>query len=99
MATFRIAEKAKQDLRSIWNYTYETWTAKQADTYLKELMNEFITIARDPQKGRNYEELDAGFFGVKRNKHVIFYRITETGEVEIIRVLLELMDISIRIKE
>lgn len=99
MATYRIAEKAKQDLRSIWNYTYDTWSEKQADKYLKELMNEFFTIASYPEKGKNYEEVGAGLFGVKRNRHIIFYRITETGEVEIIRVLHELMDVPNRIKE
>lgn len=99
MTAFRIAEKAKEDLRSIWNYTYDTWSEEQADQYLKELMNEFSTIVNYPERGRNYSEISSEIFGVKKNRHIIFYRILQTREVEIIRILHELMDLPRRMKE
>ncbi len=99
MANYRITRKAKLDLKAIWNYTYDYWSKKQADKYLKELMNEFNTIVDDPKKGRSYGEIDSMIFGFKKNKHIIFYRINETGEVEFIRVLHEVMDIPNRMLE
>ena len=99
MATYRITKKARLDLRAIWNYTYNTWSEKQADKYLKELMNEFPSIVEDPRRGRNYPEIDPMIYGLKKNKHIIFYRILETGEVEIIRILHEVMDIPGRLKD
>ncbi len=99
MTAIRIADKAKEDLRSIWNYTYDTWSEKQADKYVKELMNEFSTIVKYPLRGRNYHEISSEFFGIKKNKHIIFYRISQAGDVEIIRILHELMDLPNRIKE
>ena len=99
MTAIRIADKAKEDLRSIWNYTHDTWSEKQADKYLKELMNEFSTIVKYPQRGRNYHEISSEYFGIKKNKHIRFYRISQVGDVEIIRILHELMDLPNRMKE
>ena len=99
MANYRIREKAKEDLRAIWNYTFDTWSKKQADKYLRELMGEFSNIVADPGRGRNYGAVSPMILGFKKNKHIIFYRIVETGEVEFIRVLHEVMDIPSRLKE
>ena len=99
MAAYRITRKAKQDLKSIWNYTFETWSEKQADKYLKELMGEFMHIFENPTKGRKYTDIAHNIFGLKKNKHIIFYRILKTGEVEFIRILHEVMDIPGRMKE
>ncbi len=98
MTAIRIADRAREDLRNIWNYTYDTWSEEQADNYLKELMDEFSAIVKYPHRGRNYHEVIAEFFGIRKNKHIIFYRITPTGHVEIIRILHELMDLPNRTK-
>ena len=34
MADYTITNKAADDLRSIWNYTYDKWSEHQADLYL-----------------------------------------------------------------
>lgn len=99
MKSLRVSKKARQDLQSIWNYTFDTWSEKQADKYLKEFMDEFVGITKFPERGRSYDEVASNFFGLKKNKHIIFYRITVTGEVEIMRILHESMDLPGRLKE
>ncbi len=99
MANYRITRKAKRDLSTIWNYTYDTWSEKQADKYLRELMGEFKAIGENPRIGRNYNDIDPTIFGLKKNKHIIFYRTHLTGEVDVIRILHERMDIPGRMEE
>lgn len=38
MAKINFTKKAKIDLEEIWEYTYETWSEKQADRYYNELI-------------------------------------------------------------
>ena len=37
MAKINFTKKAKIDLEEIWEYTYETWSEKQADKYYLEI--------------------------------------------------------------
>lgn len=32
---FKISNEAENDLTKIWNYTFETWSIKQADRYIQ----------------------------------------------------------------
>ena len=45
MAKYFITKKAVEDLSSIWDYTFETWSEKQADEYYSSLIREFESIA------------------------------------------------------
>lgn len=62
-------------------------------------MDEFANILDAPKKGKHYLEIDPMIFGIKKHKHIIFYRITETDEVEFIRILHEVMDLPGRLGE
>ena len=33
MAKYSLTRKAVEDLSKIWNYTFDTWSENQADTY------------------------------------------------------------------
>ena len=44
MAKIRFSSKAVEDLTSIWNYTYRTWSERQADEYYNMLVG---TIGKD----------------------------------------------------
>ena len=39
MAKIRFSSKAVEDLTSIWNYTYRTWSERQADEYYNMLVS------------------------------------------------------------
>ena len=93
MAKYVITKKAVEDLSSIWNYTVEMWSERQADDYYEMLISSFSKIARYPNLfGIAYDEIYKGLKGFKANKHIIFYRVLPNFDVEIIRILHERMD-------
>ena len=58
------------------------------------LKNMCREVAESPSLlGRKYEEVADGLYGMKANRHIIFYRIVESAGVEIVRILHERMDL------
>lgn len=98
MAKYHISNKAVDDLSSIWEYTLVTWSESQADVYYQELIDTFNDIAKRPCfLDKEYVEIHTGLFCRKCNKHLVFYKLDDIGEVEIVRILHERMDITRRL--
>lgn len=96
MAKYALTNKAVQDLKQIWNYTYDNWSEKQVNKYLSQLLKHCSKISKSPQLGSSYERLYPNLRGSKINKHIIFYREMEKDEIEVERILHERMDLKIR---
>ncbi len=99
MPKYKLTRKAVEDLSNIWNYTFEVWTEKQADKYYNSLITACQEIAENLSLGKNYEGISNQLFGMKANKHIIFYRILEENYIEITRILHEKMDLKQRVEE
>lgn len=99
MAEFKLTNEAVEDLSKIWYYTFEVWSEKQADKYYESLISNCQEIADDPNLGKNYDGITQSLFGMKTNRHIIFYRTLSETYVEITRILHERMDLRKRIKE
>ncbi len=99
MAEYKLTNKAVEDLSKIWDYTFEVWSEKQADKYYDELISDCQEIAENPDLGKNYEGISKQLFGLKTNRHIIFYRTLEDEYVEITRVLHQRMDLKKRVTE
>lgn len=99
MPKYTLSNKAVDDLSSIWLYTYKTWSESQADKYYNLLTSSFIEILQNPQLGKHYAEIDPSIFGLSVGKHVIFYRVLKAGDIEVIRILHQRMDMKSRIDE
>lgn len=99
MAKYYLTNKAVDDLAIIWNYTYYNWSEQRADKYYGILITNCQEIANNPDSGQNYDGIAPTLFGIRANKHVIFYRKISTNEVEITRILHESMDLKRRILE
>ena len=98
MADYILSKKALSDLRSIWNYTVETWSEEQADIYYQNLVQSFELIAKRPDSaGHSYENVRSGYRGCHSGRHIIFYRILKDGKVRIARILHERMDFGRRL--
>jgi toxin ParE1/3/4 len=94
-----LAQKAIDDLSSIWEYTFVTWSEHQADTYYLALIEDFQKLADQSYLGRNYPEIDPNIFGYKSGEHLIFYRKMDQFNIEVIRILYARMDLKRRILE
>ena len=94
MANFKLTKKAVSDLNGIWNYTVVTWSEAQADKYYRELLDSCQEIADNPNSGKSYDDIIKSLYGLKVNKHIIFYRISASDEIEITRILHGRMDLK-----
>ena len=93
MAKFHLSNKATEDLNSIWLYTTETWSERQADIYYHDIVKACQSIANHPTYlDREYSEIMEGLYCHKCHRHLIFYILVDDG-IEIERILHEKMDI------
>jgi len=99
MAKYELTKKAVQDLNGIWEYTLENWSERQADKYYDMLLDICQDIADNPGLGKNYDGIRSDFFGLKVNRHLIFYRKRIDLPIEITRILHERMDLKNRLTE
>ena len=52
MAEYKLTNQAVEDLTKIWEYTFEIWSEKQADTYYDSLIINCQEIADNPKLGK-----------------------------------------------
>jgi toxin ParE1/3/4 len=98
--SYKISVQAAEDIENIWLYTFETWSAEQADRYINLIIDEIEYIATNPQSGRDYNHIRSNYRCSKVKSHLIFYRLIEMeGNIEIIRILHQQMDIENRLNE
>jgi len=90
-----LSTEAANDLENIWLYTFENWSIEQADRYLNLLLDEIEYLCTKPESGFDFGKIRKGYFRTKVKSHFIFYKIKrKQSELEIIRVLHEMMDIE-----
>jgi toxin ParE1/3/4 len=99
MAEFGLTNKAVEDLSTIWDYTFEVWSERQADKYYESLISNCQEIADNPLLGKNYDGITQNLLGMRTNRHIIFYRGLNENYVEITRILHERMDLKKRITD
>ena len=99
MAKYFLTKKAVEDLTAIWEYTFETWSERQADKYYAMLAASFEQILEHPEMGKKYPEVDAGLMGLRVGRHIVFYRVMPANNIEVIRILHQSMDLKSRIEE
>lgn len=97
MNKFKFRQEAIFDLNDIWNYTYFTWSANQAERYFAELEYTCEKIAINPSLGKSYEHIAKNLFAYKVKKHIIFYQ-RNLNSVEFIRILHVSMDFENQLK-
>lgn len=99
MANYELTNKAVEDLTGIWEYTIEKWSEQQADKYYNLLLDSCQDIGNNPELGKNYNGITKDLFGLKTNRHIIFYRKRINQPIEITRILHERMDLKNRLSE
>ena len=100
MAAVKIYQAANARLIEIWEYTEERWGAEQADRYIRELV---ITAQALPDRRRSWRPVRhrsvKEFFYVRHRHHYIFFRSLKQGNVGVVSILHESMDIPSRLRE
>ena len=96
---YNISEKAIEDLENIWIYTLHKWSIEQADIYYNLIINEIEFIAENYMTSKSMDHIKNGYRASTVKSHLIFYRKKQDGQVEVIRILHQRMDIETRINE
>ena len=99
MPKYLFSNKAVEDLSEIWNYTFDTWSEKQADQYYSMLLENCSKIAENPIIGKNYDGITEKLLGFRAGRHIIFYSEVKENGIEIFRILHEQMDLKNRIDD
>jgi toxin ParE1/3/4 len=97
MAKYHLTNLAIEDLSYIWEYTFDTWSEKQADKYYTMLLLSCNEIAKKPKIGKQYDSVSKGILGFKSEEHIIFYSIITKNEIEVIRIVHGRMDLKNKI--
>ena len=95
MAKYDITKEATEDLYRIWEYTVNTWSEQQADTYYALLESGMNEAAEAPERiGKPYDDIYPGLRAYHVRRHMLFYILQENGRVLIVRILHEKMDFA-----
>ena len=89
---FILTAKAKSDLRDIGRFTQNRWNRDQRNRYLKQFDDTFHLLAKQPKSGKECDEIRPYYRMFPQGSHIIFYKNSESGTVEIIRILHKHMD-------
>jgi toxin ParE1/3/4 len=96
MAEYFLSNKAIEGLKGIWEYTFSTWSEKQADKYYYMLLDACQELAVGRLKGKAYTAIDNETKGIRIGRHIIFYRSIKPSGIEVARILHEQMDLKSR---
>ena len=95
MAKIRFSSKAVEDLTSIWNYTYRTWSERQADEYYNMLVSSCKKVISSTFRlAKSYGDIAENLYGFRAGHHLIFYTPLPDGDILIVRILHERMDVK-----
>ncbi len=96
----KIFPAAEKRLIEIWDYTLNAWGEDQADKYLRRLVLAIHSLPSQKSLWRRFAQKGlSGIFFVRHEHHFIFFRELSTGEIGVITVLHEKMNIPARIRE
>ena len=96
---YRISAKALEDLEDIWLYSYRKWSKEQADKYHRLIFEEIESIVINYDLCRSVDYIRIGYKVTKVKSHLIYFKKSNDGVIEIIRILHQKMDIENRINE
>ncbi|WP_305782049.1 type II toxin-antitoxin system RelE/ParE family toxin [Candidatus Thiodiazotropha endoloripes] len=97
--TFKLKARAKDDLKAIAVFTQKRWGRNQRNKYLHQFDDSFHQLADNPNLGSACDYIRPGYRKFPVISHVIYYRISGTECVEIIRILHKHMDVSSKLFE
>jgi toxin ParE1/3/4 len=99
MAVYIISEKALDDLNTIWIYTAENWSVAQANRYYNLIIDEIEFVAENFETTKDFGSIRKDYRYSKVKSHMIFCKLLENKEMEVVRILHEKMDIKNRITD
>ena len=99
MTGYILSPAARADLDSIWDYTTETWSLDQAERYVLDIRVACEALASGQRQGRSADDIRVGYRKLAVGAHFLFYRMTDEGLIDVIRILHQRMDVPAHFKD
>lgn len=94
MRPYLLTTAARKDLINIGRFTTEKWGKRQRDKYLKQFDDAFKLLSRQPEIGRDADDIKPGYKKFSQGSHIIFYRAGTESHIVVIRILHNSMDVE-----
>jgi toxin ParE1/3/4 len=94
MRSFLLTTAARKDVIEIGRFTTGAWGKRQRDKYLKQLDEAFKLLARQPEIGKDANDIKPGYRKYSQGSHIIFYRAGTDSKIVVIRILHNSMDVE-----
>lgn len=92
MTGFVLSPAARRDLDGIWSYTVKRWGVDQAERYIRMIQTACNELAQGHRMTRSAEDIRPGYHRADVGSHVLFFRLLDTGVIDIVRILHQRMD-------
>lgn len=106
MAAYRFYPRADAAQDKIWRDTSDTWGEAQADTYirglhahLQRLCDNRLIWRRLPQKLAVPSDIKRKAYFSRYERHFVFFRELGNGDVGVMSILHERMDLPVRLRD
>ena len=97
MTGYRLSRSAQADLAEIWDYSARHWGDDRADRYILAIQDACDALADGRRQGRAIDTIRPGYRKLPIASHVLFFRRTAGGIIEVIRILHQRMDVTLHI--
>lgn len=98
MAGYLLSPAAQADLSEIWDYTAENWGTEQANRYILAVRDACASLADGRRRGRAIDDIRPGYRKLAVLSHFLFYRVADTGLIDVVRILHQRMDVAARLQ-
>ena len=93
MTGYILSPAARADVDQIWAYTAERWGEEQAERYVLAMRDACQELAAGTRQSRAADDIREGYCKTAIGSHILFFRRTDTGLLDIVRILHQRMDI------
>jgi toxin ParE1/3/4 len=90
-----LSPRARRDLSDIWYYTESRWGAEQAERYTRQIEHDLTAAAAGSPLVRPFGR----HLRVRSGHHLCILRRTDGGDVIVVRILHERMDVPAQLGE
>ena len=87
MLNYKLSRKAENDLFDIALYGDEKYGEAESNKYREKLKKQFSILAKSPLRYPAVDHIRVGYRRAVCGVHSVYYKIDDSGIVEIVRVL------------
>ncbi len=97
MTGYTLSRSAQADLAEIWDYSTRHWGEDRADRYILAIREACDALADGRRQGRVIDAIRPGYRKLPIASHVLFFRRTAGGVIEVVRILHQRMDVTLHL--